>query len=104
MVANEFDVRSMDVLQLASSSGCSAYDCEFVALAKTLNIPLVTADKKNISEFPDTAVTMEMVLAQRHMIVVQTLWPLVPSMVKTKPSSQIITGLPSVLRRYVRDE
>ena len=64
MVANEFDVRSMDVLQLASSSGCSAYDCEFVALAKTLNIPLVTADKKNISEFPDTAVTMEMVLAQ----------------------------------------
>lgn len=54
----EYDVPSLDVLRLVQSSDCSAYDCEFVALAKRLNVKLVTADKKIPKEFPGVAVTM----------------------------------------------
>lgn len=53
---NEFDVDSFDVLALARDSGCTAYDCEFVALARRLNVPLVTSDAKLRKAFPtDTA-------------------------------------------------
>jgi predicted nucleic acid-binding protein len=51
----EFDVPSVDVLQLAAASGCSAYDCEFVALARRLNARLVTADRQILKEFPAVA-------------------------------------------------
>ncbi len=56
---HEYEVDSENVLRLADISKCSAYDCEFVALAKRFNIPLVTADKKLLREFPDTAVSLE---------------------------------------------
>jgi predicted nucleic acid-binding protein len=39
-------------------SDCSAYDCEFVALAKRLNSPLITADKKVLKAFPEFATTI----------------------------------------------
>ena len=55
----EFEVPSFEVLQLASESGCSAYDCEFVALAKEYGIRLATADKQLLASFPGIAVTME---------------------------------------------
>ena len=42
---NEYTVNSMDVLTLAAEPGYSAYDCEFVSLAKSLNLKLVTGDK-----------------------------------------------------------
>src|SRR5699024_4948397 len=48
----EYQVPSFDILSLVSSSRCSAYDCEFVALARQLGIKLVTADKKILREFP----------------------------------------------------
>ena len=38
----EFDVPSNSVLSLASESGCSAYDCEFIFLAQQLDVALVT--------------------------------------------------------------
>lgn len=56
MDANEFEVNSTHVMSLVSGSSCSAYDCEFVALADDLNIQLVTFDKKIIREFPDIAI------------------------------------------------
>jgi predicted nucleic acid-binding protein len=34
------------VLALACTSGCSAYDCEFVAIAQELRVPLVTWDRQ----------------------------------------------------------
>ncbi len=51
----EYEVASLDVLSLANQSKCSAYDCEFIALAEGLGIRLVTMDRKLVSCFPDTA-------------------------------------------------
>ncbi|PCI65521.1 MAG: VapC toxin family PIN domain ribonuclease [Piscirickettsiaceae bacterium] len=55
---NEYEVQSSSVMQLVNSSSCSAYDCEFVALAQHLGVSLITADKKVLREFPDTAVSL----------------------------------------------
>ncbi|MFZ4667091.1 MAG: type II toxin-antitoxin system VapC family toxin [Prochlorotrichaceae cyanobacterium] len=49
---NEFEIDSLDVLTLVRDSECSAYDCEFVALAKRLGINLITMDKKVLRSFP----------------------------------------------------
>ena len=65
MENNEYQVNSLDILHLIQVSSCSAYDCEFVALANNLKTKLVTADKKIISEFPNTAVTIVSALDQR---------------------------------------
>ena len=55
----EYEVTSYDVLHLVAQSSCTAYDCEFVALAEQLGIPLVTGDKQLINAFPDIAVSLE---------------------------------------------
>lgn len=47
-----------EVLELVRDSDCSAYDCEFVALAKTLGTKLVTLDSQILGAFPDSAVTL----------------------------------------------
>jgi predicted nucleic acid-binding protein len=54
---NEYTVNFIDVLALASQSGCSAYDCEFVSLANSLSLKLITGDKKLIQLFPEIAMT-----------------------------------------------
>jgi len=46
------------VLDLVAGSDCSAYDCEYVALAKHLNVKLVTGDHEIIRSFPETAVEL----------------------------------------------
>jgi predicted nucleic acid-binding protein len=40
------------VLELLTQSKCSAYDCEFVALANALKTVLVTEDKALLKAFP----------------------------------------------------
>ncbi|NJD18519.1 MAG: type II toxin-antitoxin system VapC family toxin, partial [Gemmatimonadetes bacterium] len=59
MAGREFTVPTEDVLSLAASSGCSAYDCEFVVLARELGVALVTVDAGLLSAFGDTAVAPE---------------------------------------------
>jgi len=60
---HEYEVSAMQVMQLANSSRCSAYDCEFVALAQDLSVPLITTDKRILTEFPMTAKSINSYLA-----------------------------------------
>lgn len=46
------------ILDLSVTSGCSAYDCEYVAMAQHFRVPLVTADRKVLHAFPQTAIAM----------------------------------------------
>ena len=55
LAGSEFEVDSQTVLELVRDSDCSAYDCEFVALARKLNTRLVTVDKKLLRAFPTHA-------------------------------------------------
>lgn len=50
---------SAKVFELVRETRLSAYDCEFVALAGVLSVPLVTADKAVLKAFPGRALTME---------------------------------------------
>lgn len=55
----EAPVASRDVLSLAEKSGCSSYDCEYVSLAVSLGVTLVTSDKAVLRAFPRVAVALE---------------------------------------------
>ena len=54
----EYEVDSRSVLELVRDSDCSAYDCEFVALAMKLGTRLVTMDGKVLRSFPGIAVAL----------------------------------------------
>lgn len=65
MLENRQVIPSNDeVFILLSESSCTAYDCEFVALARQLNIKLVTADKQLWTQFPDWAISLDGFTAQ----------------------------------------
>ena len=57
--AHEFTVPTERILKLVLASDCTAYDCEYVALAQDLGVPLVTADKQVLRAFPKIAVSLE---------------------------------------------
>ncbi len=59
MAGREYAVDSVQVLELVEEGTCSAYDCEFVALARDLGVPLVTVDKQILRDFPREAVSLE---------------------------------------------
>ena len=52
LAGNEHEVDSRRVLELVRDSNCSAYDCEFVALAVRIGTKVVTMDGKLLKEFP----------------------------------------------------
>jgi predicted nucleic acid-binding protein len=54
----EFNVDSATVLELVRDSDCSAYDCEFIALARDLKTKLVTMDKMLLRAFPRLAIPL----------------------------------------------
>jgi predicted nucleic acid-binding protein len=58
LAEHEYDVDSFDVLELARDSGCTAYDCEFISLARRLDVKLVTVDAKLRKAFPNIAVPL----------------------------------------------
>lgn len=58
LAGSEHEVASQRVLELVRDSDCSAYDCEFVALAMHLGVKLVTMDSKLLKAFPRQTVAL----------------------------------------------
>ena len=52
LIGGEHTVSDRAVLELVARSKCTAYDCEFVALAVALDVVLVTEDKDVLRAFP----------------------------------------------------
>ena len=59
LAGREHLMGSEKILRLVKQSRCSAYDCEFVALAMELRVPLVTSDKQILHEFPKISISPE---------------------------------------------
>ena len=55
LAGHEHEVDSRRVLELVRDSNCTAYDCEFIALALQLGVKVVTMDSKLIKAFPQHA-------------------------------------------------
>jgi len=64
MLGQEYEVASHQVLRLANESGCSAYDCEFMSLAKDVKTVLVTSDEKLLQAFPQTMISPQAFVVQ----------------------------------------
>lgn len=58
LAGSEYELDSLSVLELVRDSDCSAYDCEFIALATMLDTKLVTMDKKLLRSFPKRAAAL----------------------------------------------
>ena len=66
MLSNqEYQVSALSVMNLASHSDCSTYDCEFVALAEHLKIKLITQDQQILRNFPAIAYSLESYLSSK---------------------------------------
>ncbi len=61
--AHVMDPSPADVLVTARRSGLTAYDASYVALARSLDVPLVTEDKQILRACPDVARSMKQVLS-----------------------------------------
>lgn len=59
MAGNEYQANSLAVLKLADASQCSAYDCEFVALAQHLQVKLISQDKQILAQFPQDTIALK---------------------------------------------
>ena len=59
MQGGEYEAVSLQVLQLVGESTCSAYDCEVVALARDLNVRLLTVDTQIVKQFPNEAISLD---------------------------------------------
>jgi len=53
-----FEVAATVVLETAVASRCTAYDSEFVVLARDLGVRLVTLDSSILKAFPEIAVSL----------------------------------------------
>jgi predicted nucleic acid-binding protein len=55
----EYLIPSELVMRKVAASKCSAYDCEYVALAADLGVTLVTSDKQVLRAFPAIAMSLK---------------------------------------------
>ncbi len=59
MEQGERDVDLLRAMELAVGRNLSAYDAEFIVLAQSMSVPLVTEDRRLVAAFPSIAVSME---------------------------------------------
>ena len=59
LAGHEYMVPSGLVMRKVAASTCSAYDCEYVALAEDLKATLVTSDRQILAEFPTLTANLE---------------------------------------------
>jgi len=52
LAGHEYVVPSELIMRKVAASTCSAYDCEYVALAEDMQTTLVTCDRQLLKEFP----------------------------------------------------
>lgn len=62
MKGREFQISSVQVTHYVSQSNCSSYGCEFISLAKDLDIKLATLDKQLLQEFSGIATHPEYII------------------------------------------
>lgn len=55
----EYTVNSLNVMGKVKVSKCTAYDCEYIALAEALDCSLITNDKKILKKFFTTAIDLK---------------------------------------------
>jgi predicted nucleic acid-binding protein len=58
LAGHEYLIPSELVMGKVVASNCSAYDCEYVALAEDLKATLVTSDKQILTAFPAIATSL----------------------------------------------
>lgn len=58
------DRDAAEVLRMAERSECSTYDTEYVWLARELDVPMVTEDRKVLRAFPDITVSLDQFVAK----------------------------------------
>lgn len=59
LLGGEHAISDESVLELVNRSKCSAYDCEYAALAKALDTVVVTEDRELIRAFPKLCRTLD---------------------------------------------
>ena len=62
LLAGEHTVSDHAVMKLVTQSRCTAYDCEFAALAEALGSVLVTEDKALLTAFPKLCRSLDQML------------------------------------------
>lgn len=55
----EYLIPSSLVMEKVAGSTCSAYDCEYVALAEDLKTMLVTSDNQILDQFPELSISLK---------------------------------------------
>jgi predicted nucleic acid-binding protein len=55
VAGHTYAVAIAEALRLAAESGCTTYDCQYVTLARQLEVPLVIHDQEVLNAFPKTA-------------------------------------------------
>lgn len=64
LAEGEREVNPDFALKLAVNDGISAYDAQYIVLAKTLEVPCITEDKKLLKTFPKITLSMQAFLKE----------------------------------------
>jgi predicted nucleic acid-binding protein len=62
LIGGEYAVTDHDVFSLVAQSKCSAYDCEYVALAEEKKTILITEDQALLKAFPQRCRSIKQVI------------------------------------------